>query len=90
MEQHAEQQRGRVGGGAGPTDGSPDSLGGGGGEIDPDGLMLLDADFARRRFDDGQATVRYLVTSDHGYRKELSFLLLGPYGREHGEERGER
>ena len=31
------------------------------------------------RFHDGQATVRYLVTSDGGYRKEIDFLLLGPY-----------
>jgi cytochrome c oxidase accessory protein FixG len=34
----------------------------------------------RRLFVDGQATVRYLVTSDQGYRKEIEFLLLGPYG----------
>jgi len=32
------------------------------------------------RFVDGQATVRYLVTSDRGYRTEISFLLLGPFG----------
>jgi cytochrome c oxidase accessory protein FixG len=31
------------------------------------------------RFHDGQATVRYLVTSDGGFRKEIEFLLLGPY-----------
>lgn len=36
----------------------------------------------RSRFADGQATVRYLVTSDGGYRKEIDFLLLGPYGSE--------
>lgn len=36
----------------------------------------------RSRFADGQATVRYLVTSDGGYRKEIDFLLLGPYGPE--------
>ncbi|MEZ5283678.1 MAG: cytochrome c oxidase accessory protein CcoG [Vicinamibacterales bacterium] len=34
----------------------------------------------RRLFVDGQATVRYLVTSDQGFRKEIEFLLLGPYG----------
>ncbi len=34
----------------------------------------------RAIFADGQATVRYLVTSDKGYRKEISFLLLGPFG----------
>lgn len=36
----------------------------------------------RSRFADGQATVRYLVTSDGGYRKEIEFLLLGPYAPE--------
>ena len=34
----------------------------------------------RAIFADGQATVRYLVTSDKGYRKEIRFLLLGPFG----------
>ena len=34
------------------------------------------------RFRDGQATVRYLVTSDGGYREEIEFLLLGPYDSE--------
>jgi len=34
------------------------------------------------RFRDGQATVRYLVTSDGGYREEITFLLLGPYDAE--------
>ena len=34
----------------------------------------------RSLFVDGQATVRYLVTSDGGYRKEIEFLLLGPFG----------
>ena len=31
-------------------------------------------------FSDGQASVRYLVKSDKGFRKEVDFLLLGPYG----------
>ena len=31
-------------------------------------------------FVDGQAPVRYLVRSDKGFRKEVDFLLLGPYG----------
>jgi len=31
-------------------------------------------------FRDGQATVKYVVTSDHGFRKEIEFLLLGPSG----------
>jgi len=34
----------------------------------------------RSSFVDGQATVRYLVTSDHGYRRDVRFLLLGPFG----------
>ena len=32
-----------------------------------------------RVFADGQAKVRYLVTSDRGFRKEVEFLLLGPF-----------
>jgi cytochrome c oxidase accessory protein FixG len=31
-------------------------------------------------FVDGQVPVRYLVTSDTGFRKEVEFLLLGPFG----------
>lgn len=31
-------------------------------------------------FSDGQASVRYLVKSDKGFREEVDFLLLGPYG----------
>lgn len=34
----------------------------------------------RALFADGQATVRYLITSDRGFRLELDFLLLGPFG----------
>ena len=30
-------------------------------------------------FSNGQAKVRYLVTSDRGFRKEVEFLLLGPF-----------
>jgi hypothetical protein len=30
-------------------------------------------------FRDGQAEVQYLVVSDRGFRKEIAFLLLGPY-----------
>jgi cytochrome c oxidase accessory protein FixG len=33
-------------------------------------------------FHDGQAKVRYVVTSDRGFRKEVEFLLLGPYGED--------
>ena len=36
-------------------------------------------------FVDGQAPIRYLVRSDQGFRKEVDFLLLGPYGEQ--EER---
>ena len=32
-----------------------------------------------RVFANGQAKVRYLVTSDRGFRKEVEFLLLGPF-----------
>ena len=32
-----------------------------------------------RVFTDGQAKVRYLVVSDRGFRKEVEFLLLGPF-----------
>lgn len=31
-------------------------------------------------FVDGQAPIRYLVSSDRGFRTEVAFLLLGPYG----------
>ncbi|MEZ5417527.1 MAG: cytochrome c oxidase accessory protein CcoG [Vicinamibacterales bacterium] len=34
----------------------------------------------RSRFNNGQATVRYRITSDHGFTQELEFLLLGPFG----------
>ena len=40
----------------------------------------------RRLFSDGQATVRYLITSDHGFRQETSFLLLGPFGAQGGPQ----
>ncbi|MBP7676560.1 MAG: cytochrome c oxidase accessory protein CcoG [Thermoanaerobaculia bacterium] len=36
-------------------------------------------------FRDGQATARYLVTSDRGFRKEIDFLLLGPWGKGGGK-----
>lgn len=34
----------------------------------------------RRLFANGQAHVHYLVTSDRGFRQEIDFLLLGPFG----------
>jgi cytochrome c oxidase accessory protein FixG len=38
----------------------------------------------RAAFVDGQATVRYRVTSDRGFRQEVAFLILGPFGRSPG------
>jgi cytochrome c oxidase accessory protein FixG len=40
----------------------------------------------QRVFEDGQATARYIVRSDRGVQKEVTFLLLGPYqsSEEHG------
>jgi cytochrome c oxidase accessory protein FixG len=37
-------------------------------------------------FEDGQATARYLVRSDHGFQKEVTFLLLGPYASGGGQQ----
>lgn len=34
----------------------------------------------RGLFANGQANVRYLITSDRGFREEVAFLLLGPFG----------
>ncbi len=34
----------------------------------------------RSAFNDGQVTARYLVRSDRGFRKEMEFMLLGPFG----------
>ncbi|MGE3842999.1 MAG: 4Fe-4S dicluster domain-containing protein, partial [Vicinamibacterales bacterium] len=36
-------------------------------------------------FVDGQATARYLVTSDRGFREEIEFILLGPFGQAGGQ-----
>lgn len=38
----------------------------------------------RGTFANGQATVRYLVTSDRGFRQEIEFLLLGPFDAQGG------
>lgn len=43
----------------------------------------------RSRFQNGQATVRYRVTSDGGFDTEMDFLLLGPFGAENHDERRE-
>ena len=40
----------------------------------------------RRFFSNGQATVRYLVTSDRGFRQEIEFLLLGPFNAQGGSQ----
>lgn len=50
--------------------------------VDPAAVVTINAvtTVPRDVFEDGQATVRYLVTSDHGFRRQLTFLLLGPYG----------
>jgi cytochrome c oxidase accessory protein FixG len=52
-------------------------------EVDGERVLTVNAvtTVHRSRFEDGQATVKYLVTSDHGFRREVEFLLLGPYGQ---------
>jgi cytochrome c oxidase accessory protein FixG len=49
--------------------------------VEPDRLVTINAvaTVPRSVFVDGQAPVRYLVRSDRGFRKEVEFLLLGPY-----------
>ena len=51
-------------------------------QVDPDRVVTVNAvvTVPRRIFDDGQAPIRYLVRSDKGFRKEVDFILLGPYG----------
>lgn len=55
--------------------------------VEPEEVVTVNAvtTVHRRAFDDGQATVRYLITSDRGFRKEVTFLLLGPFNDEEGE-----
>jgi cytochrome c oxidase accessory protein FixG len=50
--------------------------------VEPNRLVTVNAvaTVPRSVFADGQAPVRYLVRSDKGFRKEVEFLLLGPYG----------
>jgi hypothetical protein len=36
-------------------------------------------------FGDGQVSARYLVRSDGGFRREVEFLLLGPYSSAGGQ-----
>jgi hypothetical protein len=49
--------------------------------VPPAGLVAVNAvtTVPAGVFRNGQATVRYLVVSDQGFRKEIEFLLLGPY-----------
>lgn len=48
---------------------------------DPSELVTLNAvtTVPQGVFADGQIPARYLVTSDRGFRKEVEFLLLGPF-----------
>ena len=50
--------------------------------VEPEKLVTVNAvaTVPRSVFVDGQATIRYLVRSDAGFRTEIDFLLLGPYG----------
>lgn len=52
--------------------------------VEPEQVITVNAvtTVPRSRFDNGQATVRYRITSDGGFSKELEFLLLGPFGAE--------
>jgi cytochrome c oxidase accessory protein FixG len=52
--------------------------------VGPEQVVTINAvtTVPRRVFEDGQASVHYVVSSDQGFRKGLDFLLLGPYGRE--------
>jgi len=56
--------------------------------VGPESVVTVNAvtTVPRAWFDDGQATVRYLITSDRGFRQELDFLLLGPFGHEGRKE----
>ncbi|MFO7692616.1 MAG: cytochrome c oxidase accessory protein CcoG [Vicinamibacterales bacterium] len=55
--------------------------------VEPDRLVTVNAvaTVPRTVFVDGQAQVRYLVRSDRGFRKEVTFILLGPYGSPGGK-----
>ncbi len=50
--------------------------------VEPEQLVTVNAvtTVPATIFVDGQAPVRYLVRSDRGFRQEVEFLLLGPYG----------
>jgi cytochrome c oxidase accessory protein FixG len=38
----------------------------------------------QRVFEDGQVKARYIIRSDRGFRKDVEFLLLGPFGEPEG------
>ena len=50
--------------------------------VEPDSLVTINAvaTVPRSIFKDGQAEVRYRVRSDTGFDREITFVLLGPYG----------
>jgi len=50
--------------------------------VEPEKLVTVNAvtTVPASVFVDGQAPVRYLVRSDRGFRQEVEFLLLGPFG----------
>ncbi|MGE0813303.1 MAG: cytochrome c oxidase accessory protein CcoG [Vicinamibacterales bacterium] len=50
--------------------------------VTPEKVLTVNAvtTVPRALFSNGQLTVHYLVTSDRGFRKEIDFLLLGPFG----------
>jgi cytochrome c oxidase accessory protein FixG len=49
--------------------------------VPPEQLVTVNAvtSVPRGVFSDGQAEARYRITSDNGYSKEVTFLLLGPF-----------
>ncbi len=51
-------------------------------EVAPDKVVSVNAvaTVPRSVFADGQAPIRYLIRSNSGFSKEVSFVLLGPYG----------
>jgi cytochrome c oxidase accessory protein FixG len=50
--------------------------------VEPDKVVTVNAvaTVPQSVFDDGQAEVRYRVRSDRGFDKEVTFVLLGPFG----------
>jgi hypothetical protein len=50
--------------------------------VEPEELATVNAvtTVPRGVFVNGQAPARYVVSSDRGFRQEVEFLLLGPFG----------